>query len=204
MFWGTPVAMKRIPSGRDLFESLRLLFLSQVGGFCSKAGKNFYSSFFLSAFAPFWRAFLLELQPSSVVTGVKKKKLGRLKMILPSLLKMLPWTFCFLRHILALQPGYYLWCDFSKTWAIVNEGYCNRISVREVMFCHSATNSAGDHTQVIWHPKFTTVSRHIRGLFLICAFLTFVFSLSLPHRFVYSPCLSNLFFMFCNCTLCFR
>jgi hypothetical protein len=79
-----------------------------VGGFCSKAGKNFYSSFFLSAFALFWRAFLLELQPSSVVTGVKKKKLGRLKMILPFLLKMLPWTFRFLRPILALQPGYYL------------------------------------------------------------------------------------------------
>jgi Flp pilus assembly protein TadB len=82
---------------------------------------------------------------------VKKKKLGRLKMILPFLLKMLPWAFCFLCHILALYPGYYLWCDFSKTWTIVNEGYCNRISVREVMFCHSATNSTGDHTQVIWH-----------------------------------------------------
>jgi hypothetical protein len=53
--------------------------------------------------------FLLELQPSSVVTGVKKKKkLGRLKMILPFLLKMLPWTFRFLRQIFALQPGYYL------------------------------------------------------------------------------------------------
>jgi len=46
MVRGTLVARKRIPSGRDLFESLRLLFLSQVGGVCSKAGKNFYSSFF--------------------------------------------------------------------------------------------------------------------------------------------------------------
>jgi hypothetical protein len=56
------VARPRIPSGSaccsllsDLFESLQLLFLRQVGGFCSKAGKNFFSSFFLS---PLLHSFL--------------------------------------------------------------------------------------------------------------------------------------------------
>ena len=205
MVWGTPVARQRIPSGRDLFESLRLLFLSQVGGFCSKAGKNFHSSFFLSAFAPFWRSFLLEVQPSSVVTGVKekKKKLGRLKMVLLFLLKMLPWTSRFLRQILALQPGYYLWCDLCKTQSIVNKECCNRISLREAMFCHFTTNSAGDHTQVISHSEFTTVTRHILGLLFIYAFLTFLFFLSFLSFHLFFSFFSAYFrIMFCRFIPC--
>jgi hypothetical protein len=110
--------------------------------------------------------------------------------VLLFLLKMLPWTSRFLRQILALQPGYYL----CKTQSIVNKECCNRISLREAMFCHSTTNSAGDHTQVISHSEFTTVTRHIPGLLFIYAFLTFLFFLSfLSFHLFFSFFFSSLF-----------
>jgi len=67
----------------------------------------------------------------------------------------------------------------------VNEGYCNRISVRKVMYCNSATNSAGDHTQVIWHSKFTTVTRHAGTLLHLCLpYLFLLFYLFLVVSFI--------------------